>query len=73
MSDKTSRPHPDMGRATPPLLRLPAVLHLTGLARSTVYRMVADHTFPAPVRIAKRAVAWRREELQRWTRPRQLL
>ena len=64
---KSSRSIEDVGRANAPLLRLPAVLHLTGLARSTVYRMVADHTFPAPVRIAKRAVAWRREELQRWT------
>ena len=40
----------------PQLLRLPAVLQATGLARSTVYRMVAEHTFPAPVRLAKRAV-----------------
>ena len=29
----------------PQLLRLPAVLQATGLARSTVYRMVAEHTF----------------------------
>jgi prophage regulatory protein len=70
MSDKPYRSVQDTGRPAPPLLRLPAVLQLTGLARSTVYRMVADHTFPAPVRIAKRAVAWRREELQRWTEQR---
>ena len=70
MIEKTHRTVPDAVRAAPPLLRLPAVLHLTGLARSTVYRMVADHTFPAPVRIAKRAVAWRRDELQRWTEQR---
>ena len=43
----------------PQLLRLPAVLQATGLARSTVYRMVAEHTFPAPVKLAKRAVGWR--------------
>ena len=38
------------------ILRLPAVLQVTGLARSTVYRMMVEHTFPAPVKLAKRAV-----------------
>jgi len=49
------------------LLRLPAVLQVTGLARSTVYRMVAEHTFPAPVKLAKRAVAWRHDDVRDWT------
>lgn len=53
--------------AIPQLLRLPAVLRVTGLARSTVYRMVAEHTFPAPVKLAKRAVAWRHDDVRRWT------
>ena len=51
----------------PRLLRLPAVLQVTGLARSTVYRMVADHTFPAPVRLAKRAIGWRHDDVRQWT------
>lgn len=51
----------------PQLLRLPAVLLATGLARSTVYRMVAEHTFPAPVRLAKRAVGWRHDDVRQWT------
>jgi prophage regulatory protein len=48
-------------------LRLPAVMKLTGLGRSTIYRMVADRRFPGPVRIASRAVAWRRSDLDRWS------
>jgi len=51
----------------PPLLRLPAVLRATGLARSTIYRMVAEHRFPAPVKIAKRAVGWRHDDVRQWT------
>ena len=51
----------------PQLLRLPAVLQATGLSRSTLYRMVAEHTFPAPVRLAKRAVAWRQEGVRQWS------
>ena len=56
--------------ALPQLLRLPAVLRATGLARSTVYRMVAEHTFPAPVKLAKRAVAWRPDHIRQWTNTR---
>jgi len=52
---------------TPYLLRLPAVLKLTGLGRSTVYKMIAEQAFPAPVQLAKRAVAWRHDDVQRWT------
>ena len=51
----------------PQLLRLPAVLQATGLARSTVYRIVAEHTFPAPVKLAKRAVGWRHDDVRQWT------
>ena len=53
--------------AIPQLLRLPAVLRVTGLARSTVYRMVAERTFPAPVKLAKRAVGWRHDDVRQWT------
>ena len=53
-----------------PFLRLPAVMKLTGLGRSTIYRLVADNRFPCPVRIASRAVAWRRTDLDRWSESR---
>ncbi|MCC7288063.1 MAG: AlpA family phage regulatory protein [Burkholderiaceae bacterium] len=52
-------------------LRLPAVVQLTGLGRSTIYRLVAAREFPAPVRVARRAVAWRRADLDRWGETRQ--
>ncbi|WP_088283814.1 AlpA family transcriptional regulator [Ideonella sp. A 288] len=52
-------------------LRLPNVIKLTGLGRSTIYRMVAANTFPRPVRLASRAIAWRRADLDRWSDSRQ--
>ena len=60
---------------TPHLLRLPAVLRLTGLGRSTLYRMIAEHRFPAPVQLSKRAVAWREDEVRPWAdaRPRAVM
>ena len=58
------------GDAPSLFLRLPAVMKITGLGRSTIYRMVAAKTFPSPVRIANRAIAWRRADLDRWSESR---
>ena len=55
----------------PEFLRMPSVLTRTGLGRSTIYRLVSENKFPAPVKLAGRAVGWRRADLDRWsaTRP----
>ncbi|MCR5867572.1 AlpA family phage regulatory protein [Aquincola sp. J276] len=42
-------------------------MRLTGLGRSTIYRLMAEDDFPTPVRLAKRAVAWRRVDLEQWS------
>lgn len=57
----------DVNGPMPHLLRLPAVLQVTGLGRSTLYKLVAEDAFPAPVKLAKRAVAWRQDDVRRWT------
>jgi prophage regulatory protein len=68
--------HPDLSRdlgatePASPLLRLPAVMRLTGLGRSTIDRLVAEQRFPGPVRLAARAVAWRRSDLELWSESR---
>jgi prophage regulatory protein len=51
----------------PTFLRMGAVIRMTGLGRSTIYRLVAQAKFPAPVRLASRAVAWRRVDLVQWS------
>ena len=48
-------------------VRMRAVIQMTGLGRSTIYRLVAQDKFPSPVRLAKRAIAWRRTDLERWS------
>jgi prophage regulatory protein len=60
--------------ATPPpptFPRLNEVIRLTGLARSTVYRLMAANSFPAPCRLGARAVGWRHTDVAQWraTRP----
>jgi prophage regulatory protein len=51
-------------------LRMPSVVRRTGLGRSTIYRLVAERKFPSPVKLAARAVAWRRSDLDRWSESR---
>ena len=47
-------------------LRRPAVQDLTGLSRSTIYRLMEDGAFPRPVRLSPRTVAWRESDLTAW-------
>ncbi|MGQ2921610.1 MAG: helix-turn-helix transcriptional regulator [Hydrogenophaga sp.] len=50
---------------------MPSVMQMTGLGRSTIYRLMAQQQFPCPVRLGVRAVAWRRSELDMWSQSRQ--
>jgi prophage regulatory protein len=51
-------------------LRLPSVVRRTGLGRSTIYKLIAEHKFPSPVRLSGRAVGWRCSDLDRWSEAR---
>ncbi|WP_428290646.1 helix-turn-helix transcriptional regulator [Hydrogenophaga sp.] len=46
------------------------VVRITGLGRSTIYRLIATQRFPNPVRLGPRAVAWRRTEIDQWSEAR---
>ena len=48
------------------LIRRREVEALTGCARSTLYDYMAAGTFPAPVRLSVRAVAWKLEDVRAW-------
>lgn len=48
-------------------VRMAGVIRMTGLGRTTIYRLMAEDKFPSSVRLAKRAVAWRRVDLEQWS------
>lgn len=48
------------------VLRLPDVLHRTGLSRSTIYAWVAMGIFPKPMRLGLRAIGWRESDVEAW-------
>ena len=47
-------------------LRLPEVKAITGLSKSSLYALIKEKSFPAPVRLGARAVAWVRSEVRQW-------
>ena len=53
------------------MLRLPAVEELTGLRKSSLYAGARNGTFPQPVRLSARAVAWRESDIAIWQAQRQ--
>ena len=48
------------------LLRLHQVIQRTGYRRSTIYEKIALGTFPTPVHLGPRAVAWLSSEIDQW-------
>lgn len=59
--DETTR---DRRRGPNALMRRTEVQRETGLSRSTIYKRVKDGTFPAPVKLGERSVAWRVAEIE---------
>ncbi|TPL00684.1 AlpA family transcriptional regulator [Mesorhizobium sp. B2-4-14] len=47
-------------------LRRPDVLRLTGLSPSSLYEVMKAGTFPLPIRIGPKAVAWDTDEITEW-------
>lgn len=47
-------------------MRLKEVTVKTGLARSTVYKHIANNQFPKSISLGDRAVAWLESEVEEW-------
>lgn len=52
------------------LLRIDDVIHYTGLSRSSIFAGIKTGSFPAPVRIGKRLIAWRSIDISTWVNSR---
>ena len=48
------------------LLRLPQVLAVVPFSKATLYRRVKDGSFPSPLQMSTRCVAWRSSEITEW-------
>lgn len=48
------------------IIRLKTVLARTGLSRSTMYRKIAEGTFPCQIKISVHGAGWRESAIDRW-------
>ena len=48
------------------LLRRRQVEEITGMCRSSIYRLMQDGEFPRPVKVGPAAVRWRASDITAW-------
>ena len=48
------------------LLRRREVEKITGMSRSSIYRLMQEKEFPRPVRVGPAAVRWRASDITAW-------
>lgn len=48
------------------LLKITEVAKMTALGRATIYVRIKEGSFPVPVQLGERAVAWKESEVQAW-------
>ena len=52
------------------LVRLPEVEGMIGLQKPTIYKMIAEGSFPKPIRLGTRTVAWPETAVLQWVQDR---
>ncbi|MDO9468813.1 MAG: AlpA family phage regulatory protein [Thiobacillus sp.] len=52
--------------STPRILRIRAVVQITGLPRSTIYRLMSQSTFPKNIKLSTAAVGWDMADIELW-------
>jgi prophage regulatory protein len=50
------------------ILRLPKVLEVTGLSRSTLYRKIERGEFPRQLKLSARCAGWRESAIAEWAK-----
>jgi len=68
VNDQAEQKNPTTEQAR--ILRLPEVIHLTGLSRTTIWRMQQARDFPPSVKLGLRATGFVAENVFNWIRSR---
>ena len=48
------------------LIRITKLKEITDLPKSTIYRLISENRFPKQIKLGKRAVAWRTDDVIKW-------
>lgn len=52
--------------STPRILRIRNVVQITGLPRSTIYRLMSQSMFPKNIKLSTVAVGWDMADIELW-------
>lgn len=63
---KRRRKEPAIDPTQERLMRRPEVLRVTGLSRTSMYRLIAAHDFPRPVSLSAKTVGWPASQVYAW-------
>ena len=55
-----------MYQAPTTILRLPEVLKMIGVSRSTVYKWMEEEDFPPRIKLGPRAIGWDSKKIETW-------
>ena len=48
------------------ILKLSEIIEITGLSRSSIYRLAKNNQFPKPIKLGERSSGWVRSEFDLW-------
>ena len=48
------------------LYRRTTLEDMLGISRATIYRLMHEGNFPRPIKLGRRAVGWRYEDIEEW-------
>jgi prophage regulatory protein len=48
------------------ILKLPDVIKVTGLARSTIYKLIGENRFPKQIKLTSFSSGWLKSEIEHW-------
>jgi predicted DNA-binding transcriptional regulator AlpA len=48
------------------ILKMPEVIKVTGLARSTIYKLISENRFPKQIKLTSFSSGWLQSEVDSW-------
>lgn len=48
------------------ILKMPDVVKATGLARSTIYKLISENNFPKQIKLTSFSSGWLQSEVEHW-------
>ncbi len=55
------------------VLRMPQVMVVTGLSRTSIWRRLKEGDFPRPIRLGPNAVGWKLRDIELWIETRSVV